>query len=100
MCADALQDMYGLLALKAAVSGPSCQQDPRVCAIFDSWQTVSEPCQIAECSTCTLEHQTCGVYQAASNSTTCNWRYLECKNGRVARVMLGEWCWAGTHINV
>jgi hypothetical protein len=61
-----------------------------VCAIFDTWQPASEPCQVAQCSACTLEHQSCGLYQSSTNSTTCSWRYLECRNGRVTKVTLGE----------
>jgi hypothetical protein len=80
----------GLLALKATVSKDSCIQDPRIFAIFDTWQLHTEPCQLADCKPCLLEHPTCGVYQAASNGTTCLWRYVECKNSRVAKVLLGE----------
>jgi hypothetical protein len=85
--------MPGLLALRASIISPSCSEDPRVCTIFDTWRPDSEPCQVANCSACTLEHPSCGTYNAATQTTTCLWRYVECKNGRVSKVALGEVCW-------
>jgi hypothetical protein len=34
----------------------------------------------------------CGVFQPSTNTTTCAWRYIECKNGRVSKLLLGEHC--------
>jgi hypothetical protein len=85
-----LQDVHGLLALKAAVASPNCTVDPRVCVIFDTWTAQVEPCQVANCSACTLEHSQCGALQPGTGSPTCSWRYLECTNARVTRVLLGE----------
>lgn len=82
--------MAGLLMLKAAVAAPSYSEDPRVCSLFNTWQPYSEPCQVPNCTACTLEHPTCGVYQPASATTSCAWRYLECRNGRVTKVLLGK----------
>jgi hypothetical protein len=71
------------------VIAPSCAEDPRVCAIFDTWAAEQEPCQVPTCTACTLQHATCGTFQPASNSTTCRWRYVECAHGRVSKVVLG-----------
>lgn len=85
-----LQDVPGLLSLKAAVIGPSCKEDSRVCAIFDTWIPTAEPCQVPNCVACTLEHPMCGVYQDSTKSYTCSWRYVECQNSRVIKVLLGR----------
>ena len=85
------QDTPGLLNFKAGVAGAQyCNGDTRVCAIFNTWQAGREPCQVPNCIACTLEHSTCGVFQPSTNTTTCAWRYIECANGRVTKLLLGE----------
>lgn len=88
-----VQDVSGLLALKDAIAGgpEMCAQEPAACAIFETWDTQNgPPCPVAQCTACTLEHGTCGTYNPATNTTTCSWRYVECKNSRVSRIVLGK----------
>lgn len=95
VCAKLVQDVPGLLALKEQVRGPggsipSCPASGSICAVFDGWNPGTQPCQVSNCTACTLEQPTCGVFNG--NTTTCSWRYVECKNSRVSRIALGRWC--------
>lgn len=69
-----------------------CYPGAGVCALFGTWQASVDPCQVRDCTACTMEHPTCGVFQPSTNTTTCAWRYIECKGGRVSKLMLGKHC--------
>eukprot|EP00879_Flechtneria_rotunda_P022926 GHRR01024231.1.p1 GENE.GHRR01024231.1~~GHRR01024231.1.p1 ORF type:complete len:471 (+),score=117.16 GHRR01024231.1:181-1593(+) len=79
------------MSLKEAVHNgvAQCASNRAVCDLFDSWSGGSTPpCAIDTCTACTLEDSSCGVYQPVTNTTTCNYRYVECTGSRVTRIVL------------
>lgn len=84
------QAVPALLALRNAVQRncPSTQ-DTSLCAIFKTWDASIAPCRGSTCSACTLQHSSCGRFDAVARQYTCNWRYVECERGSVTRVLLG-----------
>eukprot|EP00775_Hariotina_reticulata_P011530 gene11530-11673_t len=89
------QDVAALLDLKASIIDPSCASNAGFCSIFNTWASGTQPCSTPDCTPCKLSHAACGVYDAATNSTLCNWRYLQCRESRVIKILLGtlppEW---------
>jgi hypothetical protein len=60
-------------------------------AIFDTWFTNSsaDVCSNATCRACTLKDAQCGVWDTATNTSVCAWRYVGCANGTVTAVDFG-----------